>query len=245
MNDSPGRLANANQLIHDEPADPRGAPGTVGRLERLCSALTRALPATGVGLSLLTEDNYGGGTLAASSAASRRLEELQFSLGEGPCIDAYTSRRPVLEPDLTTHGVRRWPGYAPAAREHGVEAVFAFPLQIGAARAGALDVYRNEPGSLTPDALTQAVTFAEVAMGLLLDGQDGARDGKTTPDLDDALSYRLEVYQAQGMVMVDLGVSIDEAMARLRGHAFAEGRYISEVAKDIVAGKLRLNRDTP
>jgi hypothetical protein len=245
MNDSPGRLAHANQLIDDEPTDPHGAPGTIGRLERLCSALTRSLPATGVGVSLLTEDNQGGGTVAASSAASRRLEELQFSLGEGPCIDAYTSRRPVLEPDLTTHGMRRWPAYARAACDHGVQAVFAFPLQVGAARAGALDVYRVEPGSLTADGLTRAVTFAEIAMGLLVDGQNGAPHGRTTTELDDALAYRLEVYQAQGMVMVDLGVTIDEAMARLRGHAYAEGRPISDVAKDIVAGKLRLKRDAP
>ena len=237
MNDAPGRLAHANQLIDDEPTDPHGAPGTIGRLERLCTALSRSLPATGVGVSLLTDDNQGGGTVAASSAASRRLEELQFSLG------AYTSRRPVLEPDLTTHGMRRWPGYARAACDHGVQAVFAFPLQVGAARAGALDVYRVEPGSLTTDALTQAVTFAEVAMGLLVDGQDGAPQGQTTTDLDDALAYRLEVYQAQGMVMVDLGVSIDEALARLRGHAYAEARPISDVARDIVAGKLRLKRD--
>jgi hypothetical protein len=243
MKEVPGRHAHANRLIDEEPADPHGAPGTVGRLEQLCSALTRSLPATGVGVSLLTSDNQGGGTVAASSAASRQLEELQFSLGEGPCIDAYTSRRPVLEPDLSTHGLRRWPGYAPAAGEHGVRAVFAFPLQVGAARAGALDIYRNRPGSLTSDALTQAVTFAEVAMGLLVDGQNDAQEGKTTADVDDALAYRLEVYQAQGMVMVDLGVSIEEAMARLRGHAYAEGRYISDVAKDIVAGKLRLNRD--
>lgn len=245
MNNSQGRLAHANQLIDDEPMDPHGAPGTIGRLERLCTALTRALPATGVGVSLLTEDNQGGGTVAASSAASRRLEELQFSLGEGPCIDAYTSRRPVLEPDLTTHGVRRWPGYARAASDHGVQAVFAFPLQVGAARAGALDVYRVEPGSLTADALAQAVTFAEVAMGLLVDGQDGAPHGRTTTELDDALAYRLEVYQAQGMVMVDLGVTIDEAMARLRGHAYAEGRSVTDVAKDIVTGKLRMKRDAP
>lgn len=239
-----GRLARANRLIDDEPSPPGGHPGTIGRLERLCSALTRALPATGVGVSLLTDDNRGGGTIAASSAASRELEELQFTLGEGPCIDAYSSRRPVMEPDLPTRGMRRWPGYAPAAHGRGINAVFAFPLQVGAARAGALDVYRDERGSLTADGLTQAVTFAEVAMGLLVDGQDGAQDGKTTEDLDDALAYRLEVYQAQGMVMVDLGVGIDEAMARLRAHAYAHGRYISDVARDVVAGKLRLNRDT-
>lgn len=244
MADGHGRLARANQLIDDEPASAHAHPGTIGRLERLCFALTRALPATGVGVSLLTDDNRGGGTVAASSAESRELEELQFTLGEGPCIDAYASRRPVMEPDLSTHGMRRWPGYAPAAHDRGIKAVFAFPLQVGAARAGALDVYRNEPGSLSTEGVNQAFTFAEVAMGLLVDGQDGAQNGRTTEDIDDALAYRLEVYQAQGMVMVDLGVGIDEAMARLRGHAYAQGRYISDVAKDVVAGKLRLNRDT-
>ena len=117
-----------------------------------------------------------------------------------------------------------------------MRAVFAFPLQVGAARAGVLDMYRAEPGSLTADALTQAVTFADVAMGLLVDGQARAGDTGSSPHLDDALANRLEVYQAQGMVMVDLGVGIEEAMARLRAHSYAEERSIGDVAKDIVAG---------
>jgi len=244
MDDLTARMAVANRLIDDEPRRARGRPGTIGRLERLCSALTRVLPATGVGLSLLTDDSYGGGTVAASDAESRVLEELQFTVGEGPCIDAFTSRRPVLEPDLDTHGTRRWPGYAPAAQAHGVHAVFAFPLQVGAARAGVLDIYRAEAGSLTPDALTQAVTFADVAMGLLVDGQARAGDTGSSPHLDDALANRLEVYQAQGMVMVDLGLGIEEAMARLRAHSYAVERSIGDVAKDIVTGNLILERDS-
>jgi hypothetical protein len=243
MDDRGTRIARANRLIDDEVGRPGGAHGHPGRLEGLCRALTRALPASGVGLGLLTADRSGGGTVAASDARSSALEELQFSLGEGPCIDAHATRRPVLVPDLATHGGRRWPGYTAAAREHGVRAVFAFPLQVGAARAGALDVYRDETGPLTTDALTQAFTFADVAMGLLVDGQARASGSRSSPDLDDALANRLEVYQAQGMVMVDLGVGIEEAMARLRAHCYAEERTISDVAKDIVAGKLRLERD--
>lgn len=244
MDEYPARLAQANRLIDEEPQSAVSPPGTIGRLERLCSALTRALPASGVGISLLTDDNYSGGTVAASDGKSRLLEELQFTLGEGPCLDAYTLRRPILEPDLGGRGSRRWPGYAPAARRHGVRAVFAFPLQVGAARAGAMDIYRVEAGSLTPEGLAQAFTFADVAMGLLVDSQARAGERRSsTADLDDALANRLEVYQAQGMVMVDLGVGIDEAMARLRAHAYAEERSISDVAKDIVAGKLTLERD--
>lgn len=244
VDDHTARLDHAYQLIDDEPGGAGGRPAGSDRLERLCSALTRVIPAWGVGLSLLTDDSYGGGTIAASGANSRVLEELQFSLGEGPGLDAYNSRRPVLEPDLGAHGSRRWPAFAPAAQQCGVRAVFAFPLQVGAARAGALDIYRAETGSLTPDALTQAFTFADIAMGLLVDGQARAGDNVSSPDLDGALDNRLEVYQAQGMVMVDLGVGIEEAMARLRAHAYAEGRTISAVARDIVAGKLTLERDT-
>ena len=58
------------------------------------------------------------------------------------------------------------------------------------------------------------------------------------------LAHRAEVYQAQGMVMVDLGVTLAEAMARLRGHAYAENRYLSDVARDVVAGKLTLDLDS-
>ncbi len=245
MDDRMARMVQANRLIDDEPGRAGGHGGTSWRLEGLCSALTRALPASGVGLSLLTGDNVGGGTIAASDPKSRALEELQFTLGEGPCIDAYASRRPVLEPDLRGRGSRRWPGYTPAAWQHGVRAVFAFPLQVGAARAGALDIYRAEAGPLTPEALAQAFTFADVAMGVLVDGQARAGEAQSCPDLDDAMANRLEVYQAQGMVMVDLDVSIEEAMARLRAHSFAEERAIGDVAKDIVGGKLVLERDAP
>ncbi|KGN32953.1 transcription antitermination regulator [Knoellia sinensis KCTC 19936] len=194
-------------------------------------------------MSLLVEDNHGG-TIAASNATSRALEELQFALGEGPCIDAYTSRRPVLVADLQAHGSARWPGYAPAAHDHGVRAVFAFPLQVGAARAGALDVYRDEPGPLSAESLNDAFTFADVAMDVLVDSQNGDEGSKARADLDDVLAYRVEVYQAQGMVMVDLGVSIDEAMARIRGYAYAENQSIGDVARDIISGKIRLDKDT-
>ena len=230
-------MARLGRLIDDERAVDGSPEGTCGRLQRLCTVLTRVLPASGAGVSLWSEDQVGGGTAAVWGPNSREIEELHFSLGEGPCIDAFTSRRPVLEPDLLGRGMRRWPGYAPAAHDFGVEAVFAIPLQVGAARLGALDIYRQEPGSLSAAALSQAVTFADLTVNVLLDGQDTANgDGETLTGVDDVLAYRAEVYQAQGMVMVDLGVTLTEAMARLRGHAYAAGRPLSEVAHDIVAG---------
>lgn len=244
MQDEGIRRTAANRLIDDEPQAAQQVTGPFGRMERLCTALTRDLLVSGVGVSVMTDDRHSGGTVAASDPVSRRLDELQFALGEGPCIDAYASRRPVLEPDLSGHGSGRWPGYAAAAQDEGVRAVFAFPLQIGGARAGAMDVYRNAPGPLTPGALSQAKTFADLAMGLLLDTQLATEAGSDA-HLEDALAHRLEVYQAQGMVMVDLGVTLDEALARLRAHAYAANRTLAEVASDIVEGNLRLSRDKP
>ena len=238
-------MARLGRLIDDELADDGFPEGMCGRLRRLCTVLTWVLPASAAGVSLLTEGQVGGGTAAVWGPNSQELEELQFSLGEGPCIDAFTSRRPVLEPDLPGRGVRRWPGYGPAAHDFGVRAVFAIPLQVGAVRLGALDIYREEVGSLSAAALSQAVTFANLAVRLLLHGAHTSADGETVTGVDDVLAYRAEVYQAQGMVMVDLGVSLTKAMARLRGHAYAEELPLSEVARDVVAGTLKLDRDTP
>jgi hypothetical protein len=185
------------------------------------------------------------GVAAASDAASERIDELQFTLGEGPCMVAFTSRRPVLEPDLTAGGALRWPIYAPAVRAEGVLAAFAFPLQVGAARLGVLDFYRQHSGTLSTDELAEALTFADVATTMLLDGQEKAAPGAAAAGLDEALEYRFELYQAQGMVMVQMDVSLVEALVVLLAYAFSHDRDLAEVARDVVTRGLRLdeNRD--
>lgn len=230
--------------LADEPAPP-GAGGLVSSLTRLCSALVRHLPASGSGISLVGEGQGSAGIAAAAGPESRRLEELQFTLGEGPCLDAHAARRPMLEPDLAGAGSTRWPVYGPRAAQLGVGAVFAFPLQVGAARVGVLDIYRKQAGPLSDEALATGFTFAEVALRLLLQGQAEAPDGQAPAALTDALAYRMEVYQAQGIVMVDLQCGADEALARLRGHAFATGRDITSVARDVIDDTLHLPRDAP
>ena len=177
---------------------------------------------------------------AASDPASDAIEELQFSFGEGPCIDSFTTRRPVLAPDLLAAAGDKWFGYTPAAHQLGVRAVFAFPLQRGAARLGVLDVYRNQIGSLSDREADQAASFAAVAFQTLVDAQGVAPPGG---GLDSVAVTRLEVFQAQGMVTIQLGVSLDEAMARLRAHAYAQGRSLDDVASDVVARRLVLERD--
>jgi AmiR/NasT family two-component response regulator len=121
--------------------------------------------------------------------------------------------------------------------------VFAFPLQIGAARLGVLDVFRDRAGALTADEVRQGVLLAEVAVAALLDHHEREGPGAGVDDLDDVIEDRAELFQAQGMVMVQLGVSIGEAMARMRAYAYAEDRRLSEVARDIVARRLRFDPD--
>ena len=231
--------ASIHELISTEPTDDPSVRGDW--LQRLCRVAARTLPATGAGVSLM--DSNGSHSLAAASdAASELIEELQFVLGEGPCLDAYTSHRPVLAPDLSEEAVSRWPAYAPAAQEHGVQAVFAFPLQIGNACVGVLDLYRDVPGHMPQPAIDEARLFARVALTRLLAEHQMLLSDKSE-QLPDPLGYRLEVYQAQGMIQVQLGVDAEEALLRLRAYAYAAERRISDVARDIISRKLVLYRD--
>lgn len=241
MSGPDARIVAVRALIAGE-APTGAADGVVGWLRRLCTAAARTLPASGVGVSVMSEEGIRG-VAAASDPVSEALEELQFTLGEGPCIDAFATRRVVLEPDLDNGASARWLAYATAAHTQGVGAVFAFPLQIGAARLGVMDVYRHDPGPLAGDSLAQALTFAEVAVETLLDAQGKAVIGQAAEGLDHVLESHHVIYQAQGMTMVDLGVPLRDALARMRAHAFAHDRPLREVARDIVAGRLRLTPD--
>jgi hypothetical protein len=237
------RIVAVRALIAGE--DPGGAPqGVVGWLRRLCTAAAGTLPAWGVGVSVMSDEGMRG-VAAASDPVIETLEELQFALGEGPCMDAFTRRRVVLEPDLGCGASAHWLAYAPAAHAQGVGAVFAFPLQVGAARLGVMDVYRHRPGPLSDESLAQALTFAEVAVETLLDAQGNAVVGAAAEGLDRALDSHYLIYQAQGMTMVDLGVPLADALARLRAQAYAHDRPLREIARDIVAGRLRLTPDPP
>ncbi len=134
MSEREQRLAAARALIAAEPLGSDGATDRETHLAQLCRVVSRTLPAMGAAVTLMTAEGLQSGAIA-SDQRTHLLEEQQFSFGEGPCVDAFAFRRPVLEPNLD-HGGSRWPGYAPAALEQGVQAVFAFPLQVGASRLG-------------------------------------------------------------------------------------------------------------
>ncbi|MGI9084362.1 MAG: GAF and ANTAR domain-containing protein [Aeromicrobium sp.] len=227
------QYADARAQIVGEPAD--GMDGVVGLLHRLCRGLTADLDMWGAAVNLMSATGSDG-VAAASDDRSRDADDLQFTTGEGPCHDAFASRRPVLTPDLRSVPGDRWPGYASAALSSGVGAVFAFPLFVGAVGFGVLGVYADGPGSLTSKQETVALTYAQIATEILLDGKLTTAGGELEPGLSTALDYRAEIHQAQGMVVVDLRVKPAEALARMRAHAFAHDKPLIDLARDIIGG---------
>ncbi len=233
------RFLDVAQLIAAQPLL-SDVTGPMDRIRRLCRAATGPLRASGVGITVMGEGLVRG-MVAGSDTKAEQLEELQFTVGEGPCVDAFAHRRPVLIPDLDASATARWPGYTPAAYALGVRAVFAFPLQIGASRLGVLDVFRERAVMLSGAELTLAFTFAEVALSTLLRETLSPTPAGAGGDAhDDLLGARAEVFQAQGMVTGQLGVNLADALARMRAHAYLHDLRLGDVATDIVAGRLHL-----
>ena len=214
---------------------------TMPTIERLCATCEEIVGVSGAGLMLMAGDTPQG-SISPTNDVSALIEELQFTLGEGPCLDAYHQHRPVLEPDLADPGTPRWPAFTPAALEGGVRAIFGFPLEVGATRIGALNLYRDKPGDLSEDQYADALVLSGVAARTVLGMQADARPGALGIALEDEANFRFVVHQATGMVAAQLEVSLSEALLRLRAYAFANARLVTEVARDVVARSLRFDQ---
>lgn len=215
--------------------------------DRLCAACVELLDVDGAALSIMY-DGVVSRSFAASSPLSRELDELQFVLGEGPCTEAIRTSAPALKADLNDSGDVRWPGFTDEALRRGVQAVFALPVSVAAAPIGALDMYRHTPGELELATLAGALVAADLAalplldvMGLDLDAAVNDESSSAWKELS-ALT-RIEVYQAAGMVIGQLGLSPAEALVRIRGYAYVHDMTASEVAYNIVERRLRLPDD--
>jgi len=208
-------------------------------LDRLCAAAVTLLSLRGAGISLMVEGELRG-SVGASDPRIAAVQELQFELGEGPCVDAWASMEPVLEPDLAAPARVRWPAFGPAGAEAGVSAVFAFPLRLGAIRIGVLVLYRDRAGGLSADELAYGLVLADLATWLILGVQSHASEDSLHEVLAGEPPHWAEVHQATGIVSVQLEVPLDEAFVRLRAHAFSAGRSLREIAREVVAHRLRL-----
>jgi hypothetical protein len=194
---------------------------------------------TGAGVMLMSGD-IPRGSLSTTDDVSQLIEELQYTLGEGPCVDAYQQDSVVAEPDLAEPVVRRWPAFTPPALQAGVRAVFGFPLRVGTVRLGALNLYRDRPGLLNGEQHADALVVADVAARWVLDAQAGAPSGVLAKELEAGADFHFAVHNAAGMVSVQGGISVAEALIRLRAFAFANDRLLADVADDVVARRVRL-----
>jgi len=229
-------LVGANGSTYDQPM-----------LTHLCEVAVDELRMSGAVVSLMTpigtERDQSGTLAAASSDRARAVDELEFSLGEGPGKDAFLTSRPVLTGDLE-QAYDRWPGYVPTALAAGVRATFAFPLLVGAARFGVLHLHSPRARTLTGREIATSLLLTELAMEIVLDAFAPVGDPMPPEEpLLGSADRRDLIYQAQGMLMVQLGISLEEALARMRALAFASDQVLADLAADIVARRTRLQQD--
>ena len=217
-----------------------GASGEV-TTRRLCATSAELTGMSGAGIMLMADD-VAHGSLCSTDPRSTLIEQVQFTLGEGPCVDAHRQARTVSEPDLAGAGPTRWAAFAEPVVAAGVGAVFGFPLRVGAVRLGALNLYRDRPGDLTDDQHADALVLADVAAEviLLLPGPGTVRDagGRAGP-------LRRPPPRRPPGGRHGRGPARDQRGRRPRAppapHAFAYDRPLREVADDVVARRLRFD----
>ena len=240
-------LVRLNVAVHDHLLTAVAGRRGVDAADRLCEACVVLFDIDAAAISLVL-DGASSGTLGSSGAAARMYDELQFMLGEGPCLDSVARRIPVVVVDLADPAELRWPAYGPAMLGHQIRAVFAVPVVVAGEFVGALDLFRAQPGELSTENLAGAVAAAELAGVPLLDLMDGdlqaaAGDPKSGAWAEFNTLCRAEVSQATGMLVAQLEVEPAEALVRMRAHAYAAGQSVTYIARDILDRRLKLEAD--
>ncbi|MCV7330038.1 GAF and ANTAR domain-containing protein [Mycobacterium cookii] len=230
--------------IHEQLLEAVDGRRGVEAADRLCEACVMLFEIDAAAISLVF-DGASSGTLGSSGAPARAYDELQFTLGEGPCLDSVTRRMPILAADLAGSDEARWPAYGPAMLAHHVRGVYAVPVVVAGEFVGAVDFFAAQPGPLSGGDLTGAVAAAELAAIPLLDLLDADLQAAVTDPTSNAWAElntlsRAEVSQAIGMLVAQLEMEPAEALVRLRAHAYATNRSATDVAHDILERRLKL-----
>lgn len=206
-------------------------------LARLCQRASGILHAASVAM-LLTTDDLSAVT-AASDADAVRAADVQAMLGEGPTIEAQAAHLPVVTTDLAHD--ERWPQLAAVAEELGSGPVIAVPLLDESHQLGVLTVYDGRADQLGGPALTQVVHLARVLTGVILSLPiDEAAGTGLAAAVTAAADVQSRIHQAAGIISVDQGCSLEEALVRMRAHAYSHDLLVSEVATAVLEGRSRL-----
>ncbi|HET7172797.1 MAG TPA: GAF and ANTAR domain-containing protein [Nocardioidaceae bacterium] len=187
---------------------------------------------------ILLADPRGGLQVMASSSEHTRLVELfQQQANEGPCVDCVNSGEPVSVTDITDH-TGRWPRFVPAAAEQGFKAVDALPLRLRAEVIGAMNLFRTHSGAMPEADLHVAQGLADVATIGILSERAVDRRSVLVAQLEGALSSRVVIEQAKGILAASGATDMDHAFTALRTHARNTGTRLAEVATDLTNGQL-------
>jgi len=229
-------------------SSPPPAPGSVPShaLQRIVQRCVTELDVDAAAIAVTTGPRTWTPGYATDPDAER-LEQYAFTTGEGPGLDVLRTDAPVIEPDLRSASVgERWPVWSVAAQEARMLAVAAFPVRAGAVTAGVLTLYSRTVGGLDGRRYARALRLTDLAFLGLLDviaglDHDGADPGDEAGAIVDLLSA--DVHRAAEMIMVQAEIPIEQALARLRAHAFSSGRPLAEVAADVVKRRLRFENE--
>jgi hypothetical protein len=217
---------------------------TVPHIRALAASFLRLLPVDGVSVGVRAGPDTAH-LVHATNPVIAELDNIQLTLGEGPCVDAFRIGAPVLVPDLEhPTALQRWPGFAREATEAGAAAVFAFPLQIGAVPFGTVELYRDTAGALNGLDIATALLIADEMIRTVLEELAGPDEVRPTTADPDPLFGRAEIPQATGMIAVQLQVGMPEALAHLRAAAFTARRPVVDLARDVVARRIAFTNDS-
>jgi GAF domain-containing protein len=208
---------------------------------RLVTSLAaETLPgAVGAGVSR-AGDSGGRETRAASDPLVERADEVQYALGEGPCLAAWASRVLVAVDDVAVDD--RWPRWASAVGALGVRAAMSAPLVAGDRALGVLKVYADRPAVFDRDAARRLTMFAAQAAVLVANARPVDVALHCSEALVDALRSRDVISTAKGVVMAREGIGEDAAMGVLTAQAQRGGRTLRETALSVVRSAARARR---
>lgn len=207
------------------------APGVEGFLRDVAELAARIIQPPGFcGITL--RRGTAAVTVASSDELAEAIGEAQYESGAGPCLDSLASGRFLDVPDLTAE--TRWPEFRRRALEQGVHSCLAVPLTDGTEILGALNLYGCPPHVFDAVAHQQARAFAVQASTALVLVLRSAAQAEQSAQLEQALTSRMEIDQALGILMGQQHCTADEAFVLLRKHSQNNNRKLRDVAVDLI-----------
>jgi len=207
------------------------AEDLLARLGRVVEATRTVVGVDGTGLTLTSEDGQPR-WVATTDAAMQLLEEVQHDFGEGPCLAAFAEDRVVAVQDLASELI--WDRIAVVVRQLQVRGVLSVPVRLADQPVGTLNVYATQPRAWSPAEVQALGAFAVVTAELVRTAVELANHQLEVAQLRQALTSRIWIEQAKGMLAATQGVTLDEAFRQLRGRARSSSRKLAEVAQEVV-----------